>query len=102
MQKLLLAEDVFDGLEKGKRTTIRQGRRHIELGGLLFESTEVKRHKVVSVISVHYCRLANVYIGDLTNDGFKDHNDMWEQMKRFYPDITFDTEVTVIKFAHPK
>ena len=99
MQELLLAEDVFDALEKGKLTTIRKGRRDVALGDLLFTSIEKKRLEVVNVINVHYCKLANVYIGDLTNDGFKDHYDMWEQMKRFYPDITFDDEVTTIKFA---
>ena len=98
MQKLKLAEDVFDALENGKLTTIRKGRRNIELGDLLFESVEKERKEVVNVLNVHYCKLANVYIGDLTNDGFKDHHDMWEQMKRFYPDLTFDDEVTTVKF----
>lgn len=99
MQKLLLSEDVFDALEAGKKTTIRKGRRDVQLGELLFESTKTKRQEVVNVLNVHYCRLSNVYIGDLQNDGFKDHHDMWEQMKRFYPDITFDDEVTTIKFV---
>jgi hypothetical protein len=99
MQKLLLAEDVFDALETGKKTTIRKGRSDIQLGELLFESTETKRQEVVNVLNVHYCRLSNVYIGDLQNDGFKDHHDMWGQMKSFYPDITFDDEVTTIKFV---
>ena len=98
INRLLLAEDVFDALETGKRTTIRLGRRNIELGDLVFESVETNRTETVNVLNVHFCKLANVYIGDLQNDGFKDHHDMWEQMKRFYPDITFDDEVTTIKF----
>jgi hypothetical protein len=98
MQKLLLAEDVFDELEKGKKTTFRLGRRDIQLGELLFESTETKRQTIVNVQSVHYCKLSNVYVEDLYNDGFKDYNDMWGQMKRFYPNMTFDDEVTTIKF----
>ena len=102
MQKLLLAEDVFDALENGKKTTIREGRRDIAIGKLLFESTEQKRTEVVNVIMVSYCRLGNVFIGDIQNDGFKDHDDMWRQMLRFYPDIDFDTEVTVVKFTSGK
>jgi hypothetical protein len=99
MNKLLLAEDIFDALESGKLTTIRKGRRDVSLGDLLFESVSGERQEVVNVINVHYCQLGNVYIGDLQNDGFKDHYDMWEQMRRFYPDITFEDEVTTIKFA---
>ncbi|AGO47648.1 hypothetical protein Phi17218_115 [Cellulophaga phage phi17:2_18] len=99
MQELKLAEDIFDALEKGKTTTIRKGRRDIKLGNLLFESLETNRKEVVSVLNIHYCKLSNVYDGDLKNDGFKDHQDMWDQMKRFYPDLTLDDEVTTIKFV---
>jgi len=71
MQTLKLAEDIFDALETGKQTTIRKGRRDIQLGDLKLESVEENRQEIVNVINVHYCRLANVYIGDLQNDGFK-------------------------------
>ena len=98
MQKLTLFEDVFDALEKGKLTTIREGRRDIALGELLFESVETKRQEVVEVLTVYYTRLENVNTEDLENDGFKDHKDMWEKMKRFYPDILLKDEVTVVKF----
>lgn len=98
MQKLTLYEDIFDALEKGKLTTIRKGRRNVELGELLFESTEKGRQKIVDVVMVYYTRLENVNTEDLENDGFKDHHDMWVKMQRFYPDIGLDDEVTVVKF----
>ncbi|PKR81922.1 hypothetical protein CW751_00880 [Brumimicrobium salinarum] len=100
MQKLTLYEDVFDALENGKLTTIRKGRRDITLGKLLFESTVEGRQKIVDVVTVYYSRLENVNIEDLENDGFKDHHDMWKKMQRFYPDITLEDEVTVIRFNH--
>lgn len=100
MQKLTLYEDIFDKLENGKRTTIRKGRRKIELGELMFESTEEGRQKMVDVVMVSYTRLENVNTEDLENDGFKDHHDMWEKMLRFYPDIGLDDEVTVIRFNY--
>ena len=102
MQKLTLFEDIFDALEHGKLTTIRKGRRDIQLGDLLFESVDTKRKEVVQVVIVYYCRLSNVAIEDLQNDGFTDHQDMWEKMKRFYPDILFDDEVTIVKFESEK
>jgi hypothetical protein len=98
MQQLKLFEDVFDSLQKGKLTTIRKGRRSIDLGELRLESVETKRHEIVEVITVYYTRLKQVNTEDLKNDGFRDHLDMWEQMKRFYPDIQLEDEVTVVKF----
>lgn len=98
MQKLTLYEDIFDALALGKRTTIRKGRRNIELGELLFESTEAKRQKVVEVINVYCVSLDKVELADLKNDGFKDHQDMWEQMQRFYPGIGLKDLVTVVIF----
>jgi len=98
MQKLLLAEDIFDALEDGKETTIRQGRRDISLGELLFVSVEEEREEIVDVIMVSYCQLQNVALTDLQNDGFVDHADMLVQMKRFYPEIEEGSEVTVINF----
>lgn len=99
MQKLTLFEDIFDALEQGKLCTIRKGRRDIQLGDLLFESIETMRPEIVQVEIVYYCRLDKVAIEDLQNDGFKDHQDLCEKMKRFYPDITPEDEVTVVKFA---
>lgn len=98
MQKLTLYEDIFDELENGKRTTIRKGRRNIALGKLMFESTQEGRQKMVDVVMVSYTRLENVNSEDLENDGFKNHQDMWEKMQRFYPDIGLEDEVTVVKF----
>ena len=98
MQTLTLFEDVFDALATGKTTTIRKGRIDIALGTLLFESTERKRQELVTVKMVYFCFLKDVLEVDLRNDGFKNHTDMSKKMKRFYPDITLHTEVTVIKF----
>ncbi|HLV42051.1 MAG TPA: ASCH domain-containing protein [Brumimicrobium sp.] len=98
MQKLTLFEDVFDGLEKNKLTTIRKGHRDVALGKLVFESVDTKRQQIVEVITVYYTRLENVNTQDLENDGFKDHQDMWKQMQRFYPGIELEDEVTVVKF----
>lgn len=101
MQKLTLFEDVFDTLATGKATTIRKGRINIELGELLFESTKAKRKEIVFVKMVYFCLLGDVLLDDLSNDGFKDQDDMCLKMKRFYPEITLESEVTVIKFIRP-
>ena len=89
MNKLILAEDVFDALDSGKFVTIRKGRRDIQLGSLEFESLELKRSVIVDVSMVYFCHLDGVIPSDVINDGFEDYDDMLACMKRFYPDITF-------------
>ena len=98
VQELSLYEGVFDLLDCGKNTTIRMGRKDVALGRLLLKSET--RKIFVNVIMVSYCKLGNVYICDVKNDGFIDHTDMYVRMKRFYPDIETDSEVTVVKFAN--
>lgn len=98
IQTLYLAEDVFDALQYGKEVTIRKGSRDIKKGKLLFYSTEEKRQKVVEVLDVQVMELKDIPIDVLQNDGFLDIDDVFEQMKRFYPDIKFNSICTVIKF----
>lgn len=98
MQKLMLAEDVFDALVDGKDVTIRKGRRDIQLGELLFESVDEHRKQIVNVKMVVYCNLDFIPEDFVWSDGFDSHEDMEEKMKRFYPDITADTECTVVVF----
>lgn len=96
-QKLILADDVFDLLEDGKTCTIRKGRKDIQLGFLKFESID-KREEIVFVKIVLYCKLKNIPIDYVINDGFIDHDDIEKQMKRLYPDIDENTEVTIVEF----
>ncbi len=100
MQVLKLADDLFGPLRAAEKfCTIRKGRRDVELGDLQFEGAEdVSLKEVVQVTSVTFTTLGGVPEETLEADGFRDHDDALEQMKRFYPDITFDTEVTVVDF----
>jgi hypothetical protein len=99
MQKLMLAEGVMDNLEYGnKLVTIRKGRRDIALGELLFESVEIQREAIVVVTKVIYCRLIEVPTEYYEKDGFESREHMLEGMRTFYPDLTWDSEVTVIEF----
>jgi hypothetical protein len=98
MQSLLLAEHVYDQLETGKRVTIRKGRRDIFLGPLAFASTNNNRTQIVEVDMVYYCKLKLVLPSDYINDGFNDIDHMFQEMKKFYPDISMDSEVSVVRF----
>jgi hypothetical protein len=98
MQKLQLAENVFDQLKMDKRTTIRLGSRDIQLGQLLFESNDLKRTLMVIVNDVYCCLLKDVKNTDMLNDGFKSYEEMCQQLSKFYPSITLNSEVTVVRF----
>lgn len=98
MQELKLYEDVFDELDHGKRCTIRKGDKNISLGPIKFVSDAFERTKYCEVWMVYKCKLKHVMVDDLISDGFESHSNMIDEMKRFYPDITSEDYVTVIKF----
>ena len=95
---LMLADDVYNQLFEGKRVTIRKGRRNISIGGLFFEAVDSHRIEYVEVFMVYHCKLKDVDPADIQRDGFDNLEHMVKEMKRFYPDIDKETEVTVIKF----
>ena len=98
-QKLILTEDVYDALFDVKCCTIRKGRRDIQLGNLVFESSEKKRTIIVNVESVIYTTLEKIPKEYYENDGFISLFDMLHQMRRFYPDLQMNSECTVVVFS---
>lgn len=98
MQSLKLADDLFPLLLNTKFSTIRFGRRDIQLGELTFENVSDSDSKVVNVIRVVHSKVHSLMAFEITDDGFKNINDLIEGMKRFYPDIDRQSEVTVIEF----
>lgn len=97
-KRLLLADKLFEELDYGKRVTIRKGRRDIGLDYMIFERVSDGAEKLVDVNRVYITKLKDVLEEDYKNDGFNDVEDMLHQMKEFYPDITVNSLVSVIKF----
>ena len=98
IQTLMMAEGVFDRLEEGKMCTIRNGIRDIKKDLLFLESVEEHRKQLVNVVGVIHCQLQNVPQEYIHNDGFVDKEDMLNQMRNFYPDIQYESIVTVVEF----
>jgi hypothetical protein len=46
--------------------------------------------------------LKNIPEQDRIDDGFTSVNDTWKKMKAYYPDLTIETEMGVIRFGFPK
>ena len=131
-QVLLLANDLFAGFAReggDKRTTIRKGRRDIQLEGLTFLSTDkvtaqeadwyleacpggflasgrthpnnddyVYLAQTVMVRTVTYIRVTDMTDLDAQADGFNGVEELFEGMKRYYPDLTWEDELTIIEF----
>jgi hypothetical protein len=98
-QSLKLDDDLLLHLigGDGKRVTVRQGRRDIELGNLLFIGARDNTLRyIVGVTEVRHLRMVDVPDDVVEAEGFKNWTDFYEDMKIFYPDLELTDEVTVI------
>jgi hypothetical protein len=87
-----LAEDLIPAMVAGKKTvTIRKGKREFA------PEIDIAGYPAIAD-SVEYYTLSTCPLDVLVNDGFHSFQDTVDSMKRFYPDITPDTEVTVLRF----
>lgn len=99
IQTLMLAEDLFPALVTGQKTvTIRTGDRDIKLGKLRFASTEGR-----IPVDVDVYRVTKTYMCELSDDlaqrdGAANATEMFEAMKRFYPNINWDSVITIVEF----
>ena len=97
VDKLIFADDVFDCIGDGKRTTIRNGHRNVEIGDITLESLDGRSMEAYSYMVIH--TIAKYVPQDCyENDGFVDIDDMVEGMGRFYEGFSEDSIVTVIMF----
>lgn len=98
MQSLKLSPKEFKNLRLTKTATIRKGRKDIKLGFLQFYNIQSGAVELVNIVSVQYCKLKYVSNEDLLCDGMIDTNHAVMKLVDFYPNITPDSEVTVIIF----
>lgn len=101
VQELSLADDLFAGLfSQAKRVTVRARHRAIRAGELVFrgafDETLTTR---VTVTEVIHTTLGAVSEEDARADGYFDVREMVRLMRRFYPDITGDSPVTLLRFT---
>lgn len=101
MQSLKLAPDLFLGIDTGEKTcTVRKGKRDIELGPLLLESTGGNDSREVYVHEVRLKTFYNISPEEAHADGGVSVGVLKEAMKRFYPDIKDEDPVTIIFFEY--
>jgi hypothetical protein len=81
-----------------KRSTVRIGKRQIERGPLEFKSRD--QSLVVTVTEVSHKRFQDLSLGDAMDDGFDDFEGFKAILKRIYPELKEDSELTVIRFEY--
>jgi len=99
-QTLKLADDLFPALRaRRKKATVRNGHRDIALGPLVFEATnggcadeEVEVHTVTTTT---FDQLRDEHA---KLDGCSSADELRAALRRFYPDLTAGSPVTVIEF----
>jgi hypothetical protein len=91
-RELKMSPDLMPQVIAGvKEITIRRGKRelekHITIEGL-----------PVTVESCEHYRLLDVPLLDLFEDGFETFGEALSSLRKFYPDLTPESDVTVVKF----
>lgn len=115
IQQMKMANNFFADIESGQKTaTIRKGRRDIKLAPMEFESTDPimsrwagtipddseKHYKAVQVdiTEVTYKKFGDLTTEDAQIDNYSDVAQLKQVMLGFYPDLTDEDEVTIIRF----
>lgn len=102
-QALLIAPDkemradVISGL---KQITIREGHRGYTAGLAALYCPEWPWAVHVDITEVKHCTLAEVTPEEWQADGFISQDDMLEGLRRFYPMVTLQSPVTVIRWTN--
>lgn len=101
MQELMLADDLFGGLDEGwKRGTVRAGRRDLTPGPLRLRAADgTLPDRVVEVARVSYVAAGRMSDADARLDGAASPADLLAALRRFYPALGPADLVTVVEFA---
>ena len=100
MQTLKLADDLMPLARDGfKRVTVRNGKRDIVLGPMVFEATDGTEEDVlVNVLQSQVVLLRHAPQWALDGENLGTSHELWAVLERFYPKVTLDSEITCIEF----
>lgn len=100
MQELKLANDLFISLFEGtKRATVRRGSRDIIKGAMALEAADGGGWGViVNVTEVRHKKLSELTDEEAKADCAESAGELTTDLKRFYPDITSNSDITIVFF----
>ena len=102
LQAILIAGERQKNLveQKQKKITIREGLRDYELGIAILCCHILNWATKVEITSVTHTKFSEVSLDDLELDGFNNHEEGLESLKRYYPNFNLNSEVTIIKWEY--
>jgi hypothetical protein len=89
-------------LSKVKEITIREGERDYVPGFCVLTNIDTNRSVGADITSVRHCKLKEVTHIECLEDNFRDHEDMYEGMKKYYPNMTPESDVTIIRWNNAR
>jgi hypothetical protein len=93
----IAGKDAHDRCEDGrKKITIREGFRHYVNGSVILCCPYEKWCMQATITKVRHARLKNVPLYEIQLDGFLTYEDALNGLRKYYPNLTYDSEVTVI------
>jgi hypothetical protein len=101
---LLMADCFLEPIYSGeKKITIREGMRDYKAGQKVVlckcgNEDDIGWARMATITEVSMGKLKNVDIEDLNADGMEDLEDAVQCLRDFYPDITEESPVTVIRW----
>ncbi len=99
---LLIAPDegMRHRIETGTKTiTIREGHRDYRGGPVMLSCHLVPWAVQADITDVRHCTLREVTREEWEDDGFVSQEDLLAQMRRYYKNLTLDSDVTVIRWT---
>ena len=81
-----------------KTITIREGHRDYRAGPVMLSCQIVPWAVMADITDVRHCTLREVAREEWEADGFVSQTDLLAQMRRYYPKLALDSEVTVIRW----
>lgn len=98
-QALLLAEELIEETVSGiKIQTVREGHRDYKPGKVIFACPEVEWSTAKTITKVKHTTPRKCSSSDYLDEGWESREHMVSDLQRFYPKLTMDSPITVIRF----
>jgi hypothetical protein len=95
------AETWISVLNGNKAVTIREGERDYHTGSVILCSFEKASLCVMADVEyVHHSRARDVPVKDFKDDGYTSRKQMLEDLQMFYPNLTQESPVTVVRWSN--
>lgn len=101
LQAILVADDSQmrqDILSGKKKITIRKGRRDYHKGPVMLCCHLEPFAVMADIVSVRQDPLNEVGLQEAQDDGFQDLDDLYAGLKKYYPNLSKDDIVTVVRW----